>query len=46
MSGAYIRSGGHTTPNPLDSLILAQKIIKDGARGVVLEGMQFKDQIR
>lgn len=27
--------GGHTTPNPLDSLVLAQKEIKDGARGVV-----------
>jgi len=27
--------GGHTTPNPLDSLVLAQKIINEGARGVV-----------
>ena len=27
--------GGHTTPNPLDSLRLAQTIIADGARGVV-----------
>lgn len=27
--------GGHTTPDPLDSLLLAQKIIHDGARGVV-----------
>ena len=27
--------GGHTTPDPLDSLVLAHKIIKDGARGVV-----------
>ncbi|HHV58818.1 MAG TPA: fructose-bisphosphate aldolase, partial [Clostridiaceae bacterium] len=25
----------HTTPNPVDSLILAQKEIKEGARGVV-----------
>ncbi len=27
--------GGHTTPNPLDSLLLAGRIIADGARGVV-----------
>ncbi len=27
--------GGHTTPDPLDSLILAQREIKEGARGVV-----------
>jgi DhnA family fructose-bisphosphate aldolase class Ia len=27
--------GGHTTPDPVDSLRLARKIIKDGARGVV-----------
>jgi DhnA family fructose-bisphosphate aldolase class Ia len=27
--------GGHATPNPLDSLLLAQRIISDGARGVV-----------
>ena len=27
--------GGHSTPNPLDSLILAQREISDGAKGVV-----------
>ena len=27
--------GGHTTPDPLESLILAQREISDGARGVV-----------
>lgn len=27
--------GGHTTPNPLNSFILAQKEIKDGCKGVV-----------
>jgi DhnA family fructose-bisphosphate aldolase class Ia len=27
--------GGHATPDPLDSLILAQRIVQDGARGVV-----------
>lgn len=27
--------GGHATPDPLDSLILAQKQVKEGARGVV-----------
>jgi DhnA family fructose-bisphosphate aldolase class Ia len=27
--------GGHTTPDPVDSLNLAQRIIADGARGVV-----------
>lgn len=27
--------GGHTTPNPVDSLILARKEIKDGCKGVV-----------
>jgi DhnA family fructose-bisphosphate aldolase class Ia len=27
--------GGHTTPDPLDSLILAKKEIEEGARGVV-----------
>lgn len=27
--------GGHTTPNPVDSLILARKEIEQGARGVV-----------
>lgn len=27
--------GGHTTPNPLDSLILAQKEIQQGCKGVV-----------
>lgn len=27
--------GGHTTPNPVDSLILAQKEIADGCKGVV-----------
>jgi len=27
--------GGHTTPNPIDSLALAQKQIKEGCRGVV-----------
>jgi DhnA family fructose-bisphosphate aldolase class Ia len=27
--------GGHATPDPLDSLVLAEKIIADGARGVV-----------
>jgi DhnA family fructose-bisphosphate aldolase class Ia len=27
--------GGHTIPNPLDSLILAQKEIQEGAKGIV-----------
>lgn len=27
--------GGHATPDPLDSLLLARQIIRDGARGVV-----------
>lgn len=27
--------GGHTTPNPEDSLILAEREVKEGARGVV-----------
>ena len=27
--------GGHTTPNPVDSLALAEKEIKEGAKGVV-----------
>lgn len=27
--------GGHTTPNPVDSLILAQREIEDGCKGVV-----------
>ncbi len=27
--------GGHATPDPLDSLVLARQIIADGARGVV-----------
>ncbi|MBD3241041.1 MAG: hypothetical protein GF331_10690 [Chitinivibrionales bacterium] len=27
--------GGHTTPEPLDSLVLAKRIIDEGARGVV-----------
>jgi len=27
--------GGHTTPNPVDSLILASREIKDGCKGVV-----------
>jgi len=27
--------GGHTTPEPVESLVLAQQIIVDGARGVV-----------
>ena len=27
--------GGHATPDPLDSLLLAQQIIHDGAKGVV-----------
>ena len=39
--------GGHTTPDPTDSLVLARRIIDDGARGVVYgrNAIQRKDPV-
>lgn len=39
--------GGHTTPNPFDSLLLAQKEIQEGCRGVVFgrNAIQRRDPI-